>query len=318
MPAVIFPNTTSGASGQQQGTVSLPNPFLEWIRNQIHWVTGDDPKTPQIEGTLNLLTKALLENDRALLDYLTLLHSYISTYQAILNSIGPGQSRYHADSSIRGVHQDTDLSLNLLHQDSLVYGDTYILGGHDDYAYTGIHSDSGFHLDQRVVHSDFHSDHQDHLDASHGDRAYFHSDHQDHGDVIHEDTHGDATNPHQDVHSDHNDTVYQDFTQSHHDTHSDHLDIRNQVHCDVLHVDHFDSVHGDVPHANVAHEDSYSHQDHTSHDDYWDHSDHSDHIDFHADTYVDSHGDHNDGAWSIPHYDYHGDTHADAHSDFGY
>ena len=85
MPAVIFPNTTSGASGQQQGTVSLPNPFLEWIRNQIHWVTGDDPKTPQIEGTLNLLTKALLENDRALLDYLTLLQSYISTYQAILN-----------------------------------------------------------------------------------------------------------------------------------------------------------------------------------------------------------------------------------------
>jgi len=281
---IIFPNTTSGTGDQQFTGISLPNPFLNWIRNQVHRVTGDDPRTETIEGTINLLAKALLENDRALLDYITLLQSYVSVYQAVLNAIGPGVNNYHADNVVRGVHQDITLTINLEHQDSLVYQDTYILGNHDDYTYTGTHLDSGYHSDNTIVHSDYHSDHGDHQDASHGDRASSHSDHSDHSDLIHSDTHGDSVDPHQDSHSDHTDNVHYDQTTNHCDSHSDHIDILNSVHCDVLHLDHTDIVHGDIPHANVSHNDFTYHEDYLYHDDYWDHSD--DRTICHADTWV--------------------------------
>lgn len=326
MPAIIFPNTPAGVSDQEGGLPTLPNPHLEWIINHVHRVAGDDPRTPAIEGKVNQLAKALLENDRALLDYISALESYIHVYQAALNALGPGPNRFHADNSVRGVHQDISLQVNLQHQDSLVYGDTFLIVDslgqvqHDDWAFTGNHADSTAHGDLTVVHSDFHSDHTDHFDALHGDFAVAHTDHGDHSDISHANVHGDQLYPYQDVHSDHTDYVHANYSSPYQDVHSDHTDLVNRDHCDQYHADHGDNRTTNIPHANVSHDDYYHHVDEASHEDYievdstcghWDtyayHADGYEYIDYmdHTDCsygpYFQDHGDYTDHANYIDH-----------------
>jgi hypothetical protein len=277
---------------------TIPHPILDWIRNQIHYITGDDPATPTLEGTLNLLAEKLLQNDRALLEYLDLMASSVSVVQQILNSIIPGKNRIHADNAFRNYHQDADFDLDLRHTDSLIYSDTWIVGTHQDESYTGNHSDTGYHQDNTVIHSDSHGDHTDHYDQSHGDRPYSHSDHSDHSDFSHTDSHGDSTNPHTDTHSDHTDNIHYDESTVHSDSHSDHYDHYDQVHGDVIHANYSDTRHDDIAHANVAHSDSSYHSDYSNHEDYFDYIDHDD---YHGDEwyYVDvpsyiDHGDYQD------------------------
>jgi hypothetical protein len=250
---VFFPEPPQGEGMRP----TIPHPILDWIRNQIHYITGDDPATPTLEGTLNLLAEKLLQNDRALLDYLDLMASSVSVAQQILNSIIPGKNRIHADNTFRNYHQDADFDLDLRHTDSLIYSDTWIVGTHQDESYTGNHSDTGYHQDNTVIHSDSHGDHTDHYDQSHGDRPYSHSDHSDHSDFSHTDSHGDSTNPHTDTHSDHTDNIHYDESTVHSDSHSDHYDHYDQVHGDVIHANYSDTRHDDIAHANVAHSDSY-------------------------------------------------------------
>jgi hypothetical protein len=291
---VFFPEPPQGEGMRP----TIPHPILDWIRNQIHYITGDDPATPTLEGTLNLLAEKLLQNDRALLDYLDLMASSVSVVQQILNSIVPGKNRIHADNTFRNYHQDADFDLDLRHTDSLIYSDTWIVGAHQDENYTGTHSDSGYHQDKTVIHSDSHGDHTDHYDQSHGDRSSSHSDHSDHSDFSHSDSHGDSTNPHTDTHSDHTDNIHYDQSTVHSDSHSDHFDHNDQVHGDVLHANYSDTRHDDIAHANVAHSDYFLHDDYFDHTDFADFRDHGDHRDivwYYVDTpsYID-HGDHND------------------------
>jgi hypothetical protein len=291
---VFFPEPPQGEGMRP----TIPHPILDWIRNQIHYITGDDPATPTLEGTLNLLAEKLLQNDRALLDYLDLMASSVSVAQQILNSIIPGKNRIHADNAFRNYHQDADFDLDLRHTDSLIYSDTWILGTHQDENYTGNHSDTGYHQDNTVIHSDSHGDHTDHYDQSHGDRSSSHSDHSDHSDFSHSDSHGDSTNPHTDTHSDHTDNIHYDQSTIHSDSHSDHFDHSDQIHGDVIHANYSDTRHNDTPHANMAHSDSSYHSDYSDHTNFTDYVDHND---YHGDEwyYVDvpsyiDHGDYRD------------------------
>jgi len=164
---------------------TIPNPILEWIRNSVHRITGDDPATPTLEGTLNLLAEKLLQNDRALLDYLDMLASSVISVQQVLNTLTPGKSRVHIDNTFTNYHQDAEFDIDLRHTDSLIYSDTWIVGGHQDEGYFGTHSDSGYHQDQTVEHSDYHGDHSDHYDQAHGDIAHANYSDTTHNDINH-------------------------------------------------------------------------------------------------------------------------------------
>ncbi len=346
MIILFFPESPVDGDGDQ---ISLPHQFLEWIRNQVHRVSGDDPKTESLEGTLNLLAQALLRNDRALLDYMYYLEGTLYSLQSILNAIGPGSNYFHVDNNVGG-HQDISLGVSMHHSDVLEYGDTWILGSHSDQRYSGSHLDQTSHQDHTVIHSDAHGDHTDHYDASHGDRAASHSDHHDHANVSHGDTHGDSTQYGSSGHGDHSDNVHYDQTVNHTDWHTDHGDVQASQHGDVFHLDYWDSVHGDTPHGDVDHEDYTHHLDITDliegesyldHANYTDHgnishhdvpenyyydtrhqdrphtdSPHADHVD-HWDSHGDQPGSHSD-SWHHDHLDWHTDSpggHTDTHSD---
>jgi hypothetical protein len=263
----------------------IPNLTLDWIRNQVHYITGDDPDTSTLEGTLNLLAEKLLQNDRALLDYLVLIASSVSSLQKILNVISPGKSRIHADNTFSNYHQDVDFDFDLRHNDRLIYSDTWVVGSHQDEKYIENHSDTNYHQDVTIIHNDEHGDHSDHYDQEHGDRGFLYSDHSDHSDFSHSDRHGDFVVHHSDSYNDHTDIIYHDQTTDHVDSHYNYADHGNRAHEDIPHVNHEDTQHLDQDHANLPHFDEDNHANYSDHSnftdfrDYVDHSDHEDHDD---------------------------------------